>query len=199
MKTKFRKLLVITVALVMVFAMSATAFADINYTVIFTAEGVGNTTYNPWDSVSAHVSENISDKNYFVKDGIDYENDSNVNPLGTRASVMDALLDAMRIRNLSSVKGLDLTPMYGNPGAYISDVEYLTKINQYNQWQDENGQWWGNSVGYGWQAYITPVGGGEESATSYLSSIELHEGDTIRFDYRSYDYTWQIPAPRQLR
>lgn len=199
-KRIFRKAFLVTMVLVMVIAMSASAFAaNINYTVSFTAEGNNGSTYNPWSSVETVIPANIplNSKYYFTKNGVNYVNDPAVNPLVTRSSVMDALLKAIQIRGLSKTTDLDLNPMYGNPGAFIRDVGYLTAYNQYNEWQDENGQWWGNSVGAGWQAYITPAGGTEAGATSYLSSIAVNEGDSIRFDYRTYNYTWKIPGPTQ--
>lgn len=211
MKTKFRKLLVITVALVMVFAMSATAFADnIHYTVAFTKAGAnGQGIYNVWGAPqSMSIPENAnyeynggnvnlpnSYKAYFT---LEQFNNANINPLYRRASVMDAIIKGARSSYFSKtvVTGVDLTPMYGNPGAFIKKVGELQPWNQYSEYQ-ENGQWYGRSIGEGWQCYITPAGGTEAGATSYLSSIAVNEGDYLRFDFRFYDYTWPIDGPSQ--
>ena len=110
---------------------------------------------------------------------------------------MDAIIQATK--SYSPAKAVttdvDLAPKYGNPGAFIKNVGSYTSYNQYDEYQDDDGQWWGESVGAGWSAYITPTGGTETSAAEYLSRIQLHEGDTIRFDYSTYDYTWPIDGP----
>lgn len=210
-KRIFRKAFLVTMVLVMVIAMSASAFAaNINYTVSFTKAGAnGQGIYNIWGpAAQMSIAENHNHKynGGNVNLGNSYKayftpaqfNNPQINPLGRRASVMDAIIKTARSNYFNKLvtTGIDLNPMYGNPGAYISNVGNMVPWNQYEEYE-ENGQWYGRSYGEGWQAYITPAGGTEAGATSYLSSIAVNEGDSIRFDFRFYDYTWQIPGPTQ--
>ncbi len=187
------KIITLVLVVVMVFAMSATAFADtstVNVNVKFTAQGQAI-----WDTstpMNVPMGIDMDSKSYFTNDQY---NSTTINPLGTKSSVMDAIIQAANIKNKTVTTGVDLYPMYGNPGAYISSVGTYAPYNQYDEYQDEDGLWWAESVGAGWSAYITPAGGTETSASEYLSRIQLHEGDTIRFDYSTYDYTWQIGGP----
>lgn len=199
-KKVFKRIFVITIAVAMVFAMSATAFAaNINYTVAFTYGGSNNGMYYPWGpatTMSISDTTPLTDKTYFTDEvsSTDYSGNTNINPLGTTTSVIDAVIAGINAKQKTFTTGLDLNPMYGNPGAYIKNVQGFTSWNQYEEYE-QNGQWYGRSYGEGWQCYITPAGGTEAGATSYLSSIALNNGDYLRFDFRFYDYTWQIPGP----
>lgn len=187
------KIMMLILVVAMVFAMSATAFADtstVNVNVKFTAQGQAI-----WDTstpMNVPMGINMDNKSYFTS--TQYAS-TTINPLGAKSSVMDAIIQAANIKNKVVTYDVDLAPKYGNPGAYIKNVGSYIPYNQYDEYQDEKGQWWGESVGAGWSAYITPAGGSEASAPEYLSRIQLHEGDTIRFDYSTYDYTWQIDGP----
>ncbi|QHI71406.1 hypothetical protein [Aminipila terrae] len=191
------RIMMLVLVVAMVFAMSVTAFADtntVNVKVQFTSQG--NPIWNTSTPINVPMGINITlaTKSYFTADQF---NSATINPLGTKSSVMDAIIAATKtyIPNKAVTTGVDLAPKYGNPGAYIKDVGSYTSYNQYDEYKDDNGQWWGESVGAGWSAYITPAGGTETSAAEYLSRIQLHEGDKIRFDYSTYDYTWKIDGP----
>lgn len=186
------RIMMFILAVAMVFAMSTVAFADtttVNVDVQFTNEG--NAIWGTDTPMDVPMGINTT-KAYFTPDQYD---STTINPLGSKSSVMDAILEATENKGKDAPTGVDLAPKYGEPGAYIKSVGTYTPYNQYNEYQDESGQWWGRSIGAGWSAYITPDNGTETSATQYLSRIQLHEGDTIRFDYSTYDYTWEIDAP----
>lgn len=195
------KLMMLVLVVAMVFAMSATAFADsstVNVKVQFTINGPTESQATPiWGTstpldVPMGVDITQATKSYFTSTQFA---STTLNPLGTKSSVMDAIIQAANIKSKAVTTGVDLAPTYGNPGAFIKNVGSYTSYNQYDEYQDDDGQWWGESVGAGWSAYIKPTGGTETSAAEYLSRIQLHEGDTIRFDYSTYDYTWPIDGP----
>jgi len=188
------RIMMLVLVVAMVFAMSATAFADtgtVAVNVQFTEDGDPIWGTDPAMSVMVDTDLTQLDKDYFT---LAQFNDSLINPLGTKASVMDAIIKAANIKSKAVTTGVDLAPTYGEPGAYISVIDDKDTNNSYSEYQDANGQWWGRSVGEGWSAYITPAGGAAP-AYVYLSRIQLQTGDTIRFDHASYDYTWEIDGP----
>lgn len=117
-------------------------------------------------------------KQYFKKNGTSYYNNSNVNPLGSSPSVMDAILKAAKVKRKSYRTYLDLVPQYGNPGAAIR------KVGIYNTSANENSvHYWGQ----GWQAKIT-LNGNPVQVTQYLSHMPLNDDYVIEFLHSPYDF-----------
>jgi len=173
----------------MLIAMSNMVFAatnnTLNVTVQFTKEH-----YNIWSTqpISTPIDTTVSEKTYFTTEQY---NSTNINPLGNKTSIMDAILLTANTLNKPTVTGVDANPLYGNPGAYIKKVGELDSWNQYHE-EVANGVTTCNSMGEGWTATVTKADGTviPEMSMEYLSRMPLGDGMKIVFDYSYYYYTW---------
>lgn len=193
---KSKKIFAVVLALTMVFSMTSAVFADttLNSTVWFTYYG-----YELWteDPVTTPMGNTVSQKPYFTST---QAASSTINPLGNQTSIMDTILEAAANLNEDVITGVDLNPMYGDPGAYISQVGDLEPWNQYwVDFNDETDTWIAHSIGEGWTAYVSSDGGSETEPTTYLSRISLQDDDAIRFDFSYYEYEWETTTPDAIQ
>ena len=219
MKKQMKKVLAIMLALVMVFAMTATAFAGTNTTGSvtvsvmqnsFNTSGnyVGNGGATPVgtdeDGNSIYVvnyTVPISTVESYIENGYKYVYlpEDVDDPMDGEASVLDAIIVALDMNGVTDIDaGWDNTnlPEYGlTPGGYINNINSDARVtNTVTYFQGENGNKWGRSIGSGWNiAY--GIGSTLSKASVYASNIELENGMNIIIDISLFDMTWDTYSP----
>ncbi len=212
-KRTMKKGLAIVLALVMVFAMTATAFADtdtagnVTISVVqnnfnLTGSYVGNgsaysvgtddegneiyvTSYSvPISTIEEYIDvEGYDFKSAYLPEGVD-------DPMDGKASVLDAILVGLYLSDVTDIEaGWDT---YYNNGGYIhnicsADVTNTVVVDH----TDSEGTVWYKSSGHGWNiAYSATQGGSMIVPTVYASNIELTNGMDIIVDYSAYEMLW---------
>ena len=218
-KRTMKKGLAIVLALVMVFAMTATAFAETtpsgNVTVSvmqnnFDLSGnyVGNGSNVPIGTDEEGNSRYIA--NFIVPISTVESNIANgykylylpaetTDPMNGAASVLDAIIAALDLNGVTDFDtGCDPTnlPEHGlTPGGYIHNINSDGRVsNTVTYFEGTNGNKWGRSVGSGWNvAYGT--GSALSKANVYTSNIPLTAGMHIVIDISAFDMTWDTYTP----
>lgn len=206
-KRTMKKGLAIVLALVMVFAMTATAFAStetagtVTISVVqdnFNLEGsyVGGGTPTALGSKTVvNYSVPISTiEEYIDPEGYDFKTvylpEGMNDPMNGAASVLDAIIVGLYLNDVTDIEaGWDT---YYNNGGYINnicskDVTNTVVIDH----TDADGTVWYKSTGHGWNvAYSTTQGGSMIVPTNYVSNIGLTDGMNIIVDYSRYEMVW---------
>lgn len=207
MNRNFKKGLAIVLALVMVFAMTATAFASTDTAGTVTISVVQNnfdlegnyigggssidlgskTVVNytvPISTIEEYIDPEGDDfKTAYLPDGMD-------DPMNGEASVLDAIIVGLYLNDVTDIEaGWDT---YYNNGGYINnicskDVTNTVVIDH----TDADGTVWYKSTGHGWNvAYSTTQDGSMIVPTNYVSNIGLTDGMNIIVDYSQYEMVW---------
>ncbi|MGN0722348.1 MAG: hypothetical protein ACI4LZ_10350 [Anaerovoracaceae bacterium] len=214
MKKNLKKVLAVVLALTMVFAMTATAFADTNngYVTVsvmqnsfnLTGSYVGNGTgvaFQDEDGTSytivnfqvpiSQVEENIEYgyKYLYLPEDVD-------DPMNGEASVLDAIIAALDMNGISDIDaGWDYTnvPAWNlYPGGYIHNINSDSRVgNTVTTYTDENGKVWNRSYGSGWSIAYSENNGTMIVPTQYTSNIALASGMNIIIDISAYDMLWE--------
>ncbi len=221
-KKVFKRIFVITMAVAMVFAMSATAFAQENfadYALLRTNQVKVSVTQNNFDTSGNYVgggtplafnvngnpnvyitnqSKSVAQFNQIATTTWKRAHylPSNVpNPLPGKASVVDAILNICEMNGLTTQSGWD---SYNTPnGGYISNLNNITLPYNVTYYQGANGNKWGHATGSGWQiAYRIGTGNYIVSAT-YLTSTKVAPNMEIIMDLSPFDMTWDTGQPWQ--
>lgn len=206
-KRTMKKGLAIVLALIMVFAMTATAFAStetagtVTISVVqnnFDLEGnyvgggssidLGSKTVVNYTVPISTIEEYIDPEGYdfktvYLPDGMD-------DPMNGEASVLDAIIVGLYLKDVTDIEtGWDT---YYNNGGYINnicskDVTNTVVIDH----TDADGTVWYKSTGHGWNvAYSTTQDGSMIVPTNYVSNIGLTDGMNIIVDYSQYAMVW---------
>ena len=193
---KMKKPLVLLLTLIMMFAMSAVAWADV--TVNFYDEDT-----KLWTTQTVKMDQALEARSQFYTET---KYPSATNPCGGEASVLDAIIKAIDQINVSQPVDAKLTFTTGwspetvdeKTGAVYPDGFYLNDIyvgtdgqagyqaypTENHYIEDEDGEP-NISYGYGWNGY-----NGTTAFIAYLSNVALTDNMTINFKYESYYYEW---------
>lgn len=179
--TKMRKPIAILMAVMMMFAVSLTAFAapaNPSVTVCFTQDGVA---ISGWANKTIELSDSalIAAKTQYIN----LPGANNLYP--TQGTIIDAgIVAGNRVLHIAKDIGWDSNPYYGAPGAYIGYFNGKAPVNNFEIVNGVNHAW-----GQGWTASYT-LDGTTYYPMEYLSTIPLVEGMVITFDYSTYDEQW---------
>lgn len=193
-----KRLVSVLLALVLVFSMTAVAFADYpedttgTVTVLFTTGCSNNTNgTNYWLGYDATVNTlytggtaNIANLQNCTKT---YIPTGTTDPMGGHPSVLDAIIASQP----SYIYDLawDGNPYYGDPGAYVHNVNNTTLQSNYTE---NNGvhRSWGKGFVVIVEYYDENNNYVREFPSEYVSNVPLSDGMVIYVDFADYDYTW---------
>lgn len=193
-----KKLVSILLTLVLVFSMTAVAFADYpedtsgTVTVLFT-HGCSNNTNgtNYWlgyteenNTLYTGGTANIANLQNCTKT---YIPTGTTDPMNGHPSVLDAII-ASQPSYVYSL-GWDATPYVGDPGAYVSNVNNTSLVSNY----EENGNThhsWGKGFVVIIEYYDDNDNLVREFPSEYVSNVPLSDDMVIYVDFADYDYTW---------
>ncbi len=197
---KFKKGLAIVLALVMVFAMTATAFAAnsgcVNVSVTqnnFNTSGAyigGGSAVTVQEKTITDYEVSLSDISTAIKNGLKtstYLPSGVTDPMDGKSSVLDAIIVALQKNNISDIQ--TGWSSYEPAGGYISNFGNYTLVPNTVTYFEKDGKKWGRSTGTGWNIAYTDDDEMVAAAT-YASNIELTDGMDIIIDVSAYDMTW---------
>lgn len=201
MKTT-RRAFTLVLALMMIFSLSVTAFAETiktaptgTVTVMFT-KGLSRNTDNGNEWLDIDPEENVlytgGDVDLSTVVGLTkaYIPSGTTDPMDGKASVMDVIMAAQPSYDYAT--GWDATPYVGNPGAYISNVNNTKLESNYTETADANDS---NLIhcrswGTGFVVILEDEDGNISFPSVYVSNIEPTDGMTVYVDLAAYDYSW---------
>ena len=209
----FKRILSIVMVLVMVFAMTATAFADTNTVGTVTISVVQNNFNLLGEYIGGGFSYSVGTdedgnsiyvvdyqvpistiEEYIDVDGNDFKSvylPSDVDdPMEGEASVLDAIIVGLYLNDVTDIDaGWDT---YYNNGGYINNICSANVTNTVVvDHTDAEGVVWYKSSGYGWNvAYTTSQGGAMTVPQGYVSNVGLSDGMNIIVDYSAYSMLW---------
>ena len=195
-----KKLVSILLALVLVFSISAVAFADWTYpqtstgtvTVMFTTGcSTNNNGTNTWNGYDEDVNYLLDGDDVTIESlnncSKPYVPNGVTNPMGNTPSVMDAILASQP--NYDFDYDWDYSPWSGPQGAYIHNVENQTLASNYTEIGGVHHSW-----GTGFVVILEYPNGQNDPImvfpSEYVSNVPLADGMTIYVDLSAYDYTW---------
>ena len=218
-KRTMKKGLAIVLALVMVFAMTATAFASTDNPSVKVSVTANNfsssgeytgTGFTNLVVPIANYQVDIANVDYYIADKTSFDlksvylPSSVTDPMGGSASVADAIIATIwenygkyldeEQTSPSVVGGWD--SITSPNGGYISNImNYTLQSNATTYFRGENGNKWGRSTGTGWNVAYKYADGSFQKAAQYTSNIPLVDGMEIIFDVSPYDMTWDTNTP----
>ena len=212
-KRAMKKGLAIVLALVMVFAMSASAFAadvgkvnisittgNFNLSGDYTGNGSPLTTITHPLTNRSITLEELSDYVglYDIK-GTFYLPAGTADPLPGQASVLDAVLAVLFEEGYDDIRtgwSSYSDPDNGYfPGGYINDFGGTNASNNVTYENRSDGYIWGRSTGWGWNIAYKPSGEAfrttaSDGYTHYMSDIPVASGMDIIIDLSQFNMEW---------
>ncbi len=212
MNKKLKKVLAITLALVMVFAMSTSAFAaDANKVSVSITTGNFNTSGvyvgggDPLTTISIPLTNQqialTTLTNYITSQNLKgnyYLPAGTTDPLSGQASVLDAVIAVLKDAGYNDIRtgwSSYSAPEFGiYPGGYISDFGGTNTSNSVTYEERDDGYIWGHSVGYGWNIAYKPLNGSYTTTYNnqslYMSNVPVSSGMDIIIDLSQFDMEW---------
>ncbi len=200
-KRQMKKGLAIVLALVMVFAMSTSAFAaNTGYISVSVTQNNFNTNgAYTGDGSAVTVQEktitdyevSLSDISTAIAAGLKtstYLPSGVTDPMNGQSSVLDAIVLALQQKGISNIQ--TGWSSYEPAGGYISNFGNYTLVPNTVTYFNKGGKKWGRSTGTGWNIAYTDEDGEMVAAASYASNVELTDGMDIIIDVSAYDMTW---------
>ena len=201
MKKQMKKVLAITLALVMVFAMSSVAFAaptgyvsvsvtqdNFDTSGAYTGEGdevtVQGKTITEYEVSIASINQAITNglkTSTYLPSGV-------TDPMGGQASVIDAIIIALQNNNITNIQ--TGWSSYTPAGGYISNFGNYQLTQNDVTYFNKNGKKWGLSTGTGWNIAYTNANDTMVAASTYASNIALTDGMDIIIDVSAYSMEW---------
>ncbi len=207
--TRFKRILTLVMAMVMVLAISVPSFAaaksdeDSYVTVyvtqdMFTAGGFDNgpvaqayiNSQNPEDHPNTQLPDYVAMeidiatiKANLATSRAVYDAPSS---LPMEPNVLDAIITATEFCGYPTTGSWDLHPSEGEPGGYISSVGTVWGSYQELPKYTYNGVKYDHMTGSGWNIACTQDGT-IKALTAYGSNYTLSDGMVIVFDYSPYD------------
>ena len=208
----FKKFLSIVMVLVMVFAMTTSAFAaDANYVSVSITTGNFNTSgvYAGGGTPLTTITIPLTNQEISLATLSNYVNNQNLkgtyylpqyatDPLPGQASVLDAVIAVLKDAGYTDINAgwsSYSAPEYGiYPGGYIKDFGGTNVSNTVTYEDRDDGYIWGHSTGMGWNIAYKPAGGSYTTTYNeqslYMSSVPVASGMDIIIDLSQFDMEW---------